>query len=88
MASAWAHVASYLTMIILSFVLASKYYPVDYKMQKLIPYFIVAVGVVIFDNIFNYKSITEELIVNTIFIAAFIIYAQIKDKALSAILKK
>lgn len=88
MASAWAHVASYMTMIILSFVLASKYYPVDYKMKKLIPYFIVAVGVVIFDNIFKYKSITEELIINTIFIAAFIIYAQIKDKALSAILKK
>ncbi|MGB4291520.1 MAG: oligosaccharide flippase family protein [Bacteroidales bacterium] len=88
MASAWAHVASYMTMIILSFVLASKYYPVDYKMKKLIPYFIVAIGIVIFDIMFKYKSIKEELIVNTIFVAAFIIYAQIKDKALSAILKK
>jgi len=88
MASAWAHVASYLSMIILSFVLASKYYPVKYNMSKLIPYFLLAIGMVIFGNIFRYKNITEEMIINTVFIVTFIIYAEIKDKTLTVFFKK
>ncbi|MBE3138618.1 MAG: oligosaccharide flippase family protein, partial [Actinobacteria bacterium] len=38
MASAWAHVAAYGAMIILSFIFAEKRYKVHYNMKKLIPY--------------------------------------------------
>jgi len=88
MASAWAHVASYLSMLVLSFVLASKYYPVNYNMGKLIPYFIIAIGMVIFGSIFRYKTIAEELIINTVLIGTFIIYAEKKDKAITVFFKK
>ena len=79
MASAWAHVASYLSMIIFSFIFASNYYPVNYKMGRVVPYFLIALGMVLFAEKFPYKNIYQELIINTIFIAAFIYFAEIRD---------
>jgi O-antigen/teichoic acid export membrane protein len=88
MASAWAHIASYGSMIILSFIFAEKHYKVKYKMVELIPYFLVAVIMVLFSRLFNYENFIAEMIVNTIFIALFIIYAQFKDKILTIFFKK
>lgn len=83
MASAWAHIASYGTMIILSFVFAEKYYKIHYDMVKVLPYFCIAIGMVIFQRYFEYRNLISELIINTIFILIFIGYAQYKDKMLT-----
>ena len=55
MASAWAHVASYGTMIIISFIFAEKHYKVHYNMKRLIPYFIMAVSMVFLESILNIR---------------------------------
>lgn len=83
MASAWAHVASYGTMIVMSFIMAEKHYKVNYNMKKLLPYFLMAIGMVIFGRLFNYPGLFSELIINTIFMFLFIAYAQYKDKILT-----
>lgn len=83
MASAWAHVASYGTMIVMSFIMAEKHYKVNYNMKKLLPYFLIAIGMVIFGRLFNYPGLFSELIINTIFMFLFIAYAQYKDKILT-----
>lgn len=88
MASAWAHIASYGAMIIMSFVFAEKHYKVNYNMIKLIPYFLFATGVVIFALLFSYPNIWIELIINTLFIIMFIMYAQRKDKILTVFFRK
>lgn len=88
MASAWAHVASYGAMIIMSFIFAEKHYKIKYNMKELIPYFAAAIGMVIFSRLYNYKNLVTELIVNTIFIGAFVAYAQYKDKLITVFLKK
>lgn len=88
MASAWAHVASYLTMIVISFTLAKKYYYVNYGLWKLWPYFTIAIAMVIFSMKFHYNNIFNELIINTCLIAAFIVYAQYKDKIFYVFVKK
>jgi O-antigen/teichoic acid export membrane protein len=88
MASAWTHVASYGSMIIISFIFARKYYFIDYKLIKILPYFLMAVTMVIFAVLFNYRNTMIELLVNTAFIAIFVIYAQYKDKLLSVFFKK
>lgn len=88
MASAWAHIISYGTMIIVSFILAEKRYKVDYNVVQYIPYFIIAVGMVIFAGFFNYPSLLAELIINTGLIIAFIGFAQYKDKLLTVFLRK
>lgn len=88
MASAWAHVISYGAMIILSFIFAEKYYKVDYQMRKILPYFVLATGMVLFAQFFNYPNIFVELAINTGFILVFIIYAEYKDNLVSILFRK
>jgi len=88
MASAWAHVASYGTMIIVSFVFAEKHYKIRYNMFKLLPYFIMAIGMVFFSLFFNYPNFISELGINTAFVLLFIGYAQYKDKILTVFFGK
>jgi O-antigen/teichoic acid export membrane protein len=88
MASAWAHIASYGSMIILSFLFAEKHYKVHYNMIGLLPYFAIAVGMVTFSFYFRYPNLIAELGINTVFIALFIGYAQYKDRLLTTFLGK
>lgn len=88
MASAWAHVASYGSMIIMSFVFAQSHYKVNYNIKRLVPYFILAVGMVVFSNLFDYPDLLTELAINTIFIIGFVIYAQYKDNILTVFFRK
>ncbi|HPF03996.1 MAG TPA: polysaccharide biosynthesis C-terminal domain-containing protein, partial [Bacteroidales bacterium] len=88
MASAWAHVASYGIMIVMSFIMAEKHYKVSYNMKQFIPYFCIAVGMVILARYINYPDIITELIVNTLMIIAFTAYAQYKDKILTVFFKR
>jgi O-antigen/teichoic acid export membrane protein len=88
MASAWAHVASYLSMLIFSFIFARKHYVVDYKLIALAPYFFLAVGMVVFKELYNYGNIFKEIIINTAFIAIFIGFAHYRDGILNIFKKR
>ncbi len=88
MASAWAHIASYGSMIILSFIFAEKRYKVDYNMKQFIPYFLMAAAMVIFGKYFKYPGIVAELIINTVLMLIFIGYAQYKDHLLSVFISR
>ena len=88
MASAWAHVAAYAVMIIMSFIFAEKHYKIKYNMKELIPYFAMAIGMVLIRRIIVYKNMVWELVINTILIALFIIYAQYKDRTIQIFFKK
>lgn len=88
MASAWAHVASYGSMIIVSYIFAEKRFKVDYDMKQFIPYFIIAIGMVLFGKYFNYPGIVAELTVNTALILIFIAFAQYRDRILSVMIRK
>jgi O-antigen/teichoic acid export membrane protein len=83
MASAWAHIASYGSMIIISFIFAEKRFKVNYNMKQFIPYFLMAIIMVAFSHWFKYPNLAAELVINTIFILIFIGYAQYKDKLMS-----
>jgi O-antigen/teichoic acid export membrane protein len=88
MASAWAHVASYGSMILLSFILARKYYRVDYKMMHLLPYFIITIALVLLDMNFHFDNMWIRITVNTVFILFFIWFAQYRDKLFYVFWKK
>ena len=88
MASAWAHIASYGSMIILSFLFAEKHYKVNYEMYKIAPYFVIAIVITIFACCFNYGNIIVELVVNTLLMLLFIGYAQYKDSFLTLVFSK
>ena len=88
MASAWAHIAAYGIMVVMSYIFAEKHYKIDYNLKELIPYFIIAVGLVILSRVLNYRNLIEELAVNTVFLIIFIVYAQYKDHAFTVLLRK
>jgi O-antigen/teichoic acid export membrane protein len=88
MASSWAHVASYGVMIMMSFVYARKHYKIEYNMKELVPYLVLAVGMVLFSQIFNYSNLFMELGINTLLIILFIIYAQYQDRILTVFFKR
>lgn len=88
MASAWAHIASYGSMIIMSFIFAEKHYKIEYNMKRLLPYFIVAIVMVLFGSYFKYPSLAIELAVNSFLFILFISFAQYRDKLISVFLRK
>ncbi len=88
MASAWAHIASYGSMIIISFIFAEKRYKVHYNMKQFIPYFILAIGMVVFGRLFRYGGLAAELTINTALILIFIGYAQYKDRLVTVFFSK
>jgi hypothetical protein len=57
-------------------------------MSRLIPYFIIAIGMVICAGMINYGNIAIELIVNTVMIVLFVIYAEYQDKFLSVFFRR
>ena len=88
MASAWAHVASYGSMILFSFMFAKNHYKVNYEIYKMAPYFIIAIVMTIFAYYFNYENLIIELVINTLLMLAFIGYAQYKDGFLTLVFRK
>lgn len=88
MASAWAHVAAYGAMIVMSFIFAEKHYKIKYNMKELIPYFAMAVGMVLISRIIIYKNLIWELVINTFMILLFIFYAQFKDKTINILFRR
>jgi O-antigen/teichoic acid export membrane protein len=88
MASAWAHIASYGTMIIVSFIFAEKHYKVQYDILRLLPYFVMAILMVIFGQYFKYPNLITELLINTGFVIIFIAYAQYKDNMIAVFFSK
>jgi O-antigen/teichoic acid export membrane protein len=88
MASAWAHIASYGTMIIMSFIFAEKRYKINYNMKRLLPYFIMAIVMVLFKVFFPYPNLFSELVINSGFIILFILYAQNRDQLITVFFKR
>jgi O-antigen/teichoic acid export membrane protein len=88
LASAWAHIASYGAMLIMSFIFARNHFKINYNMKGLIPYFIVAVAMVLFSQLYHFKNLVTGLAVSTVLIVAFILFAQFKDKTITVFLGK
>ena len=88
MASAWAHVASYGAMILFSFWFAEKRYKIDYNMSGLLPYFLIAIAFVLAGRLIHYNNIKTELVVNSIMLISFILFAQKRDNIVGVFLKR
>lgn len=84
-ASAWAHVACYGSMVIASFFLGRRYYPVPYQTLRILFYLFIAILIVVFAANVNYPDMFTELSVNTILIIAFVIMVEKRDRILETL---
>ena len=72
-AAAWGHVASYLTMLVLTAALGRKYYPVPYNWGLLILVTASGIGFWYVSTLIPQMSLWPELLMNTAFVIAYII---------------
>ena len=88
MASAWAHIACYSVMVIMSYLIGRKHYRVDYDVSGFFIYTSIAIAIVIFALYTGWGSTPLRLGVNTLLILGFIAFAQKRDGTLSLLFKR
>jgi hypothetical protein len=75
-------------MVVLSFILAANHYRIKYRMKELVPYFILSAVIIVFSRLYKYQNLTAELLINTVFIVLFILFAQFRDHVLTVFFRK
>jgi O-antigen/teichoic acid export membrane protein len=88
MASAWAHLASYSAMVLLSWFIGRHYYKIPYNIKTILFYLSAGIGIFLLSSSFRIDGIYYRVAVNTIFIVIFtIIVAYRERKVIAEILK-
>ena len=83
MGSAWATLICYATMMILSYFIGQKFYPVDYNLKMILVYFVTALALYFisaYSNDFIQLNRTGTLLFNNVFLIAFIYFAWSMEK--------
>jgi len=78
-ASAWGHFTAYLVMVILSYILGKKFYPVSYNILKITSYFLLAVGIFAAGTFMEFQLKIISFIVNNIMIGIFVAVVYFKE---------
>lgn len=82
-ASAWAHVACYLAMVVASYIIGQKHFPVKYDIKGIVLYTILAVILVILSRIIATPWNWMNIILDTAFLGIFVFVANKRDKIFS-----
>ena len=88
MASAWATFASYFTMVIASFWIGQKHYPVNYDIKGMILYIGTAVIMILIQKMMSTGSVLVNTAIATTLMLLFIFIANKRDKFISVYLGK
>jgi O-antigen/teichoic acid export membrane protein len=79
-ASAWAHVACYGSMVVISWWLGRKYYSIEYPIMSIGMYASLAAGIYIVDELVVGIDMVMELLINTAMLIGFIIIVILLEK--------
>jgi O-antigen/teichoic acid export membrane protein len=80
LASAWAHVACYLTMVMVSYFLGRRYYDIPYPLKSIGLYVMLALIIFMVASLAGNMGITGRLIINTGLLAGFSIIVILREK--------
>jgi O-antigen/teichoic acid export membrane protein len=88
MAAAWAHIACYLTMVVISYFLGMKLYPIKYQTGRILFYISLAVVLLLISGFAEGNNMTLNLIIDTVLLMIFLGTVEVKDKYFSLLLGK
>jgi O-antigen/teichoic acid export membrane protein len=74
MAAAWGYLFSYLAMVIFSYYLSRKYYPIPYDWKTIILYFVTGIGIYLLSVFVAPPSLGARIGLNTLYIIAFVLF--------------
>jgi len=80
MGSAWATFICYASMMIVSYLIGQKHFPVKYDFKRIIGYLCLSVSLFFISKLLNIETQNFRLIVNTVFIFIFIFVVIIVEK--------
>lgn len=73
-AAAWSRLLSYVVMIIVSYVLSLRYYPIPYNLKAIFVYFAVGLGLFGISDLLMHQSIWLRLSVNTVLLGMYLLF--------------
>lgn len=92
MAAAWGYLFSYLAMVIFSYYLSRKYYPIPYDWKTIILYFITGIALYLVSVFLAPATLWIRIVLNTLYIAGFVAFVlkneKIDSKRLRSLLTK
>lgn len=86
-AAAWSHVACYTTMVVLSYVIGQKFYPVKYDIKAITLYITIAIALVFASRILETELEYLNYIIDTLLLIIFIVVIEVKERFLTMFLK-
>ncbi len=87
-AAAWAHVACYLSMVLVSYFVGRKIYPVKYETGKILLYIALAVGLLFVSGLLAGENKIVNIVVDTVLLMIFFAAAEIKDQFFTLMFKR
>jgi O-antigen/teichoic acid export membrane protein len=79
-AAAWAHIACYLSMVLVSYFIGQKLYPVKYEILKIMSYILLAVVLLFMSRIVSGDFENMNIVLDTALLFIFFAVIEIKDK--------
>jgi O-antigen/teichoic acid export membrane protein len=80
MAAAWGHVASYSTMIFISWQLSKRYYKIPYRWTTILLYVMSGLALLGVSKLIETSSVPLNLTLNTVLLALFVLFIVKKEK--------
>jgi len=80
--AAWATLICYLSMIIVTYFMGQKFYPINYDLKNIGIYFIIAVLIYFVNKAIDINSFVVQMIVSTFMISIYAFYIYKKEKLL------
>jgi len=87
-AAAWAHIACYLTMVMVSYAVGQKYYPIKYETGRIIMYITLAIGLVVASRQLSTGHRILNIALDTMLLMVFFAVAEIKDRFFSLLFNR
>jgi O-antigen/teichoic acid export membrane protein len=86
-AAAWAHVACYMTMVAVSYVVGQKLYPIDYEIKRIVSYIALAVTLYIVARVLEGDNRVLNIALDTGLLFVFFAAVQKKDRFFTLLFK-
>jgi O-antigen/teichoic acid export membrane protein len=88
MAAAWAHVACYLSMVLISYAVGQRFYPIKYETVKIVIYMGIAILLLIISRLLKGENKLLNIGLDTVLLFIFFAVAEIRDKYFSMLFRK
>lgn len=87
-AAAWAHIACYMSMVLVSYAIGQKIYPIKYETGRIVIYIALAVMLLVLSGLVETDNKVVNIIADTALLLIFFVVVQIKDRFFTLLLKR